>query len=185
LIDAFGSLGDGRDWEVWVVEYPGYGGRAGTPGKEAFIRAGREALDQLRAADRRPIHLLGESIGSGTASALAGELRSGIAGLLLLVPFARLEEVAREKFPYLPVRLLLRDKFDNVAALADFTGPAVFVVATRDEVVGADQGRKLAQSYRGPGLLVELPGAGHNDHRAGPTAEWVVRGSAFLLGRTP
>ena len=177
---AFEALGGGADWEVWILEYPGYGSRAGSPGKTAFIEAGRQAVRELLAADSRPLHLLGESIGSGTACALAGEMPDRIAGLALVVPFARLQEVAQEKFRWLPVDLLLRDKFDNIAALASYRGRVAIVVADSDEVVGAAQGRKLHDSYAGPKLLIVLSGAGHNSFDIHETAPWFGKAGAFL-----
>ena len=71
--DAFAGFGNGADWEVRIFEYPGYGPRPGPLGKSAFINEGRAALQELLAADPRPIFLLGESIGSGTACALAAD----------------------------------------------------------------------------------------------------------------
>jgi len=181
-IDAFQSLDGGADWEVWIFEYPGYGPRPGSPGKSAFLPAGRLALDELLAADSRPLFLLGESIGSGVASALAGEMRDRIAGLALVVPLARLQEVAQEKFPWLPAGLLLRDKFDNVAALASYQGRVAVVIADSDEVVGAAQGRKLHENYRGQKLLIVLEEAGHNSFDIQPPAAWFADVSAFLRG---
>lgn len=177
---AFGALGGGAEWEVRILEYPGYGSRPGALGRTACIGAGRGALQELLAADSRPLFLLGESIGSGTACALAAEMPDRIAGLALVLPFARLEEVAREKFPWLPVGLLLRDKFDNLAALAAYRGPVAVVVAAEDEVIGAAQGRKLHAGYAGPKLLIVLEGAGHNSIDVRPEAGWFRETSEFL-----
>ena len=179
-IDGFEALSGGADWEVWILEYPGYGSRSGSPGKKAFIDAGRQALKQLPDADSRPLHLLGESVGTGTACALTAEMPDLIAGLALVVPFARLQEVAQEKFRWLPVGLLLRDKFDNIAALSGYRGRVAVVVADSDEVVGAAQGRKLHDSYSGPKLLLVLSGAGHNSFDTHETAPWFGKAGAFL-----
>ena len=179
--DAFAGFGNGADWEVRIFEYPGYGPRPGPLGKSAFINEGRAALQELLAADPRPIFLLGESIGSGTACALAADSSAPIAGLALVVPFARLQEVAQEKFRWLPVGLLLRDKFDNVAALAGYRGRVVLVVASEDEVVGSAQGRKLHESCPAPKLLISLAGAGHNSIDIEPDAPWFRQTSEFLL----
>lgn len=181
-LDAFQSLDGGADWELWIFEYPGYGSRPGSPGKSAFLPAGRLALEELLAADSRPLFLLGESIGSGVACALAGEMPDRIAGLALVVPLARLQEVAQEKFRWLPVGLLLRDKFDNIAALASYRGRVAVVIADSDEVVGAAQGRKLHENYRGQKLLIVLEGAGHNSFDIQPHAAWIAKVSAFLRG---
>jgi uncharacterized protein len=178
--DSFGALDGGATWEVFVFEYPGYGARAGSPGRDAFIASGRAALDALLAADQRPLFLLGESIGSGTAAALAGSAPDRVAGAVMMIPFARLVEVAKAQFPLLPVSLLLRDKFDNIAALETYKRPVAVVLAENDEIIGAEQGRKLYDAYAGPKKLIVLPGASHNDFPHGPAAEWVREVSAFL-----
>ncbi len=180
--DAFSTLGGGAEWEVYIVEYPGYGARGGSPGKDAFIAAGRAAIESLPTTDVRPVFVLGESIGSGTASAVAGAMPGKIAGVAAVIPFARLAEVAGEKFPILPTGLLLRDKFDNIAALSAFTGPVGVVVASNDEVIGASQGRKLHDSLATRKHLIVLEGAGHNDFPVAPDAPWFRELSDFLLG---
>ena len=176
--DAFG--GGGRTWEVCILEYPGYGSREGSPGRNSFIAAGRAAVENLLATDKRPVFLLGESVGSGTAAALAGAMPEKIAGVVMVIPFARLEEVAKAKFPWLPVSLLLRDKSDNIAALTAFHGPVAFVIAEDDDVVGAAQGRKLHAAYAGPKKLIVLPGATHNNFPTEPDAQWFRDVSDFV-----
>jgi pimeloyl-ACP methyl ester carboxylesterase len=170
--DAFGGLTGRAGWEVFIFEYPGFGSRDGSPGKDSFIAAGRAAVEELLAADSRPLFLLGESIGSGSAAAIAGALPGKIAGAVMMIPFARLEEVAKAKLPWLPVGLLLRDKFDNIASLANYKRPVAFVIAENDEVVGAAQGRKLHAAYAGPKKLIVLPGATHNNFPTDPDAQW-------------
>ena len=173
--EAFGAA-----WEVCILEYPGYGSRDGSPGKDSFIAAGRAAVEDLLATDKRPVFLLGESIGSGPAAALAGEMPEKIAGAVMMIPFARLEEVAKAKFPWLPVSLLLRDKFDNIASLGSFHGPVVFVVAENDDVIGPAQGRKFHTAYAGPKKLIVLPGATHNSFPSEPDAPWFREAGDFL-----
>lgn len=170
----------GGHWEVYLFEYPGYGSRDGKPGKSAFIEAGTAAVENLLSTDSRPIFLLGESIGSGTAAAIAGAMPAKIGGVALMLPFARLEEVAKEKFPWLPVSLLLRDKFDNIGALSTYRRPIAVIVAEKDEVVGSAQGHKLYEAYAGPKKLIILPNATHNRFPSGPDAEWFREVSLFF-----
>ena len=70
-IEALEQVDGGRCWEVILFEYPGFGARPGRPGEKAFLAAGAEAVDQLMREDHRPVYLLGESIGTGPACALA------------------------------------------------------------------------------------------------------------------
>ena len=182
-ITGFQRLDDGRLWEVYLFEYPGYGARSGKLGQESFTEAGLEAIGVLKAADSRPIYLLGESLGSGLACALAQRRPKDVAGLFLFTPYARMSDVAAHRFGFLPVRLMLRDPWDNLAALHDYHGPMAMLIAGDDEVVTAPQGRLLFESYTGPKRLWIEPGATHNtvDFSA-----WVPRGarrsvSEFLL----
>jgi pimeloyl-ACP methyl ester carboxylesterase len=178
--EALSRLG----WDVFLFEYPGYGARGGNPGREAFLSSGRAAIEELLGTDARPLFLLGESVGSGTAAALAAELPGKIRGIALVIPFARLVEVARWHFPYLPVGLLLRDKYDNIAALEKYHGPIIFVIAEKDEVVSPQQGRKLHDAYAGPKRLITLSNATHNAFPTNYSAAWWKEVSDFL-GSSP
>ena len=175
-VQGLASLG----FEVYLFEYPGYGARAGSPSKKAFVEAGRAALAGLLATDLQPLCLLGESIGSGTACALAAEMPGQVAAVALVTPFARLSEVAQNHLRFLPVGWLLRDRFDNLAALAQYHGPVAFVVAGNDEVVGTNQGLRLYQAYAGPKELTMLPNAGHNQLPLDPAAGWWREVAAVL-----
>jgi hypothetical protein len=179
LIDGFEALGD--DWEVYLFEYPGFGARPGKIGERPFIEAGGAALATLAATDARPIFLLGESLGSGLACALAGRHPASVRGLFLLTPFARLTEVGAHHFPWLPVRLLMRDRWDNIAALEAYRGPVAVLIASEDEVVTAAQGRALFESCAGPKRLWIETGASHNTIDFSRGAAWWRGVSAWLL----
>lgn len=183
FVHAFAAVANGTCWEVSLLEYSGYGARTGTPGERSLADAAAGALAQLQREDTRPIYLLGESLGSGVACGLAAAFPNAVRGLVLITPFTSLTEVGAQHYPYLPVRLLLRDRYDNVAALQRFAGPVAIVVAGRDEVVPAELGRNLHAGYAGPKRLWEHPGAGHNllDYR--PGADWTTEVSDFLLPR--
>ena len=184
-LDAFQSLDGGAKWEVFLFEYPGYGARPGDVGRKSFLTAGKAAVEELLATDTRPVFILGESVGSGVASDIVDALPTRIAGLALVTPFARMQEVAHAQFPWLPTSLILRDKYDNIAALAHYPGPVAIVIAAEDEVVGPDQGRKLHDNYPGRKTLITLPGVGHNYLPTGRNAEWFQRISDFLRSTSP
>jgi hypothetical protein len=182
---GFEELDDGRTWEVLLFEYPGYGARPGEIGERLFIEAGIKALDSLAAADARPIYLLGESLGSGLACALAGRAPQRVAGLFLVTPYARLVDVAAHHYGFIPVRWMLRDSWDNVAALRHYSGPLATLIAGKDEVVTAAQGRRLFDQYASPKRLWVEPGAHHNTLDFEIAAPWWREVSDFLLIGTP
>lgn len=145
-----------------LLEYPGYGPRDGEPSEKALVADARAALRRLKAEAPGPVFLLGESLGSGVAVQAAAAERGAVAGLLLVVPFARMTEVAAGHYPYLPMKVLLRDRWDSLEAVRGYPGPVAILIAERDEVVGADQGRRLAQGCPGPVRVWEVPRVGHN-----------------------
>jgi uncharacterized protein len=170
----------GAGTEVILFEYPGYGPRSGEPSQDRLVEAGERALVSLRQEAPGPVWLLGESLGSGVACAVAARRSADVAGLFLVTPFARMTDVAAWHYPYLPVRLLLRDRWDSLAALAGYPGPVGLFIAGRDEVVGASQGHALASSLGGRARYWEQPDAGHNDFTTRPDAYPWPEVRAFL-----
>ena len=180
---AAGFLSLGVGWEVYLFEYPGYGARPGAPSESDIKAAAASAMEMLLAEDARPVYLVGESLGSGVATWLASTFGTQSAGLLLVTPFTSLADVAGHHYGGLPAKALLRERYDSNAALDQYQGPVAFVVAGKDEIVPAALGRQLYESYRGPRLLREQPGAGHNSLDFNPGAAWWREVADFWLSR--
>lgn len=152
--------------EVFLLEYPGYGPRGGTPSQRSIVGAAVEGIDALGGDGSLPILLAGESLGSA-AVALATVERPAVAGCLLLTPLKGVPEVARRHLPWLP-SLAIRDRFDAAGALARYRGPVAFLVAGADEVVFPDLGQALHDGFSGPKRLWIQEGRGHNTVRYEP-----------------
>jgi len=146
---------------LYVLEYPGYGLREGNPSMESMNRAASEAYQLLRTRNQNtPVCVLGESIGSGPACALAQE-KVPPDMIVLVVPFDSLVSVASRRFYFLPVGLLLRDAWNNVEALRHYAGPLEIFGATDDAIIPIEHARTLARQIPGA-HFVAIPG-GHND----------------------
>ena len=169
-------------WTVHLLEYPGYGSREGQPGEDAFIAAAVEAIEQLRSEDPdKPIYVLGESIGSGVATQVAARNREIVSGILLVTPFTNIAAVARLHYPRVLVNAILRDRFDNEAALAGYDGRVGFLLAGRDEVVSTELGRALYEGFDGSKRLWVQEEAGHNTLDFSARSSWWEEASEFLL----
>lgn len=146
-----------------LVGYRGYGGNPGSPTEEGLYRDGRAALDHLAAlgvpADR--IVIYGESLGSGVAVQMAAEREIG--ALVLEAPFTSAADVGAGAYPFLPVRLLIRDRYDSVTKIADIGAPVLIVHGEADRTVPVRLGRALFAAAREPKQAVFIPGAGHED----------------------
>jgi uncharacterized protein len=156
---------------VYILEYPGYGSRAGTPSKRSLDRAAIEAYQYLRGAyPTKPICVVGESIGTGPACLIARQ-STPPARVVLIVPFDDLRSVAAEHVPWLPVTLVLGNSWNNVEALANYRGPVDIFGARNDEVIPVHHAEALACAVPQARLRI-LPG-GHN--------EWSLQGAAVQI----
>jgi hypothetical protein len=144
---------------VYVLEYPGYGQRSGTPSRRAFDDAARAGYADLRQRfPGKPVCVAGESLGSGPASVLSRESPAPDK-IVLVVPFERITDVARDHVHYLPVSLILAGTWDNIDALRGYAGPIEIFGAERDEVIDVKHARALAASL--PQAKFHLIPGGH------------------------
>jgi hypothetical protein len=149
---------------VLLFDYRGYGGNPGSPSEEGLaldVRAARAwLLEEARVPAGRLLYL-GESLGCGVVTGLAVEHPP--AGLVLRSPFTDLAAVGAEHYPFLPVRLLLRDRFPVAEQVARVRVPTTVVLGTGDTIVPPAQSRAVADAAGSLHRRVEVPGAGHND----------------------
>ena len=156
--------------DVFVLEYPGYGARKGSPSKKHFDAAAEEAFRLL--PTKTPRYIVSESIGTGVACDLAKVHPDEIAGMALLAPYHNLASVAQRRIWFLPTYFFLLDRFNPEKSLKAYHGPVKFVVAGDDEIIGPASGIRLFKSYTGPKDLQIVAGAHHNDVAAEPPDWW-------------
>ncbi len=146
---------------LYILEYPGYGRRPGKPSMKSINAAAIEAFTELRKKfPDLPIGVIGESLGTGPASYLCSRDVSPDR-LVLIVPYNKLLTVAKEHVRYLPVSLLMRDKWDNGKALANYKRPIDIFAATNDTVIPIHHARSLAATI--PHARFHEMNCGHND----------------------
>jgi fermentation-respiration switch protein FrsA (DUF1100 family) len=149
---------------VLLFDYRGYGGNPGSPSEDGLardVRAAREYLvDEAGLAADRVLYY-GESLGAAVVTELAAEHPP--AGLVLRSPFVDLASVGQAHYPFVPVRLLLKDDYPLVEHLAEVKAPVTVVYGDRDSVVPAEQSRTVAESAPRLWRLLEVAGADHND----------------------
>jgi pimeloyl-ACP methyl ester carboxylesterase len=156
--------------EIYILEYPGYGARPGAPSQQTLFDAATEALTLL--TKNGPVHLVGESLGTGVAAYLAGQNPKTVTAILMIAPYHNLTDVAQSTMPILPVGLMLRDRYPAARYLQNYHGPVAVLLAGDDTVVPNPFGRKLYDTYAGPKKLWLIPHAGHNDVFLRPADWW-------------
>ncbi len=155
--------------DVYILEYPGYGPREGSPGEASLLAAADEAFQLL--PKNLPVYVISESLGTGVAAHLAKKYPASVAGLALFVPYDKLASVAENHVPFLPAYYLLWDRYEPVEWLKEYHGPVKVIVAGSDEIIPPRLGERLYESYAGPKILQIIPGARHGSTTA-ETPDW-------------
>ncbi len=185
LFFLHGNGGNARGWahavaafpgNAYVLEYPGYGERAGSPTEASLKEAALTAFDAIPTHGRTVVG--GQSLGTGVAEVLLRGRATQIALLVLITPFTSLEDVAKTTQPIIPVGLLLRDKFRLLPAWLSYEGRSYVLVAELDEVVPRRLSDQFPKERGANRQAVVVPGVDHNSIEIGPR-QW----EAFLAGK--
>lgn len=149
---------------VLLFDYRGYGGNPGTPSEKGLHRDALAALDYLAGrpeVDPSRIIYFGESIGAAVMVGLAAERPP--AGLVLRSPFTSLADVGQLHYPWLPVRSLLRDRYEATATVARVEVPLLVIAGEKDSIVPTGQSRTVYDAASGTKRFIQIDGADHND----------------------
>jgi hypothetical protein len=145
-----------------AVNYRGYGGSTGEPTEQGLVIDAETAY--AFAAARYPvarIAVLGESLGTGVAVALAAERQIG--RLILWAPFTSTADVAALHYPFAPVHWLMKDQFRSDARIGQVKAPLLILHGARDPVVPIQFGERLFALAHEPKRFVRYPDGEHED----------------------
>ncbi|MGD9867155.1 MAG: alpha/beta hydrolase [Hyphomicrobiales bacterium] len=148
---------------VFYLNNRGYGGSQGQPGEAANVKDAFAAYDHLVAegVDPRDIFVYGESLGSGQAVKLGAE--KPVAAIGLEAPLMSTVHVGKRTYWFLPLGLILRDRFDNLRNVRSVKAPVVVVHGKHDEVIPLSHGEAVFAAANEPKEFVLIPDAGHSD----------------------
>ncbi|HXF53061.1 MAG TPA: alpha/beta hydrolase [Hyphomicrobiaceae bacterium] len=149
---------------MFIMSYRGYGGSTGSPSEAANVADAKLAHDWLLRSGVSPERLVlyGESLGSGVAVQVA--LKKPVAGVILDAPYTSIADLGAEVYPFLPVRLLLWDRYNTIDHIARLKAPLLVLHGERDRTVPLEMGKRVFEAAAGPKRLATFPAAGHSDH---------------------
>lgn len=170
---------------VLILDYRGYGDSEGKPseaGTRHDARAGWEHLVRSRGFEPGRIVLFGRSLGGAVAARLAADLAAEAApprALILESTFTSVPDLGAELYPWLPVRLISRLRYDTLGLMARIDAPVLVVHSREDEIIPFAHGERLFAAARGPKRLLPLRG-GHNTGHHLSRAAYRAGLAAFL-----
>ena len=154
-----------RGFRVLLFDYRGFGDNPGSPSERGLAhdaRAAREYLVGRRDVDATRLIYFGESLGTAVAVELAVEHPP--AALILRSPFTSMADVGQYHYWWLPVRLLIRDRFETLQRIGRVKSPLLVIAGERDSIVPIDQSRRVYDSaVNVPKQFLSIPNADHND----------------------
>jgi len=143
---------------VFLFDYRGYGRSSGNPNERGLYRDAKAAYRYVRQrAPASPLFIYGTSLGGGVATDLA--LHRYVTGLILEDTFTSIEDMARYRFPKLPVDWLVSERFDNLSKISRIAVPVLFYHSIDDEVVPYAMGRRLYEHAHSPKRFITLRGS--------------------------
>lgn len=145
---------------LFLLHYRGYGGSTGTPTEQANHRDATALFEKVR--EQHPdVAIVGRSLGSGVAVRLASQRPAS--RLILITPYDSVEDIASSEFPYVPVRWLLREKYESGSYAPNVKAPTTIIAAQNDEVIPRASTDKLfARFQKGVASMKVIPETGHN-----------------------
>ncbi len=145
-----------------AIAYRGFSGSTGTPTEKGLFIDGLAGYDWLRARGfaAQDIVIHGHSLGTGVATYVATQRPAR--ALILEAPFTAASDVGQERYPYVPVTLLMHDHFANRDRIKDVHMPVMIAHGTADSVIPFAEGQKLYDLANAPKVFVAMPGSDHN-----------------------
>jgi pimeloyl-ACP methyl ester carboxylesterase len=166
------------DRAVYLVHYRGYGGNAGSPSESLLIADAQAIYDSLE-PHHEQIAVMGRSLGSGVATALA-TVRP-VENIILVTPYDSIARVAADHYGWAPVRWLVKDSYDSAERMKDVRVPVLVLIAARDDVVLRPRSDALVAAIPSTLRRVKVfPNATHNDINLQPGYRESMR--EFLAG---
>lgn len=163
-------------FNVFILDYRGYGKSDGVPSEEGLYRDGEAAyayLTATRGVAPSRIVLFGRSLGTTVAIELG--TRHAVGALIVESGFTSAPEVGRLHYGWLPglVMRAMTHEFDSLSKVRRLRAPALYVHGGMDTIIPTEMGRRLFEASSEPKEWYEIPGAGHND-------TWVVGGADYF-----
>jgi uncharacterized protein len=150
------------DTAALLVNYRGYGASTGAPGEKELFNDAIAIFDEITERyNPEKIYLMGRSLGSGVASYVAAQ--RSVTGVILITPFDSIAAIAKRRFPYLPVEMVLQHKFSSIKYATRFTAPSLVIYGGRDTTVLPSQTQKLIEQIQGETTVEYIEAAEHNN----------------------
>ena len=141
---------EGMNINFLIIAWRGFSGNKGTPSEKGLYDDGKSAINWLikKGVEEQNLVIYGESLGTGVATQLAQN--NNFAGIILETPFTSMVHAAKIFYPYVPVNLILKDKFENYKKIKNINSPILVMHGEADQIVPFSMGKKIYEIANDP-----------------------------------
>ena len=138
------------DINILLISWRGFSGNEGSPTEENLYKDAKAAIKWLnrKEVENNKIILYGESLGTGVAVEIGK--KNNFNSIILESPFTSMENAAKIYYPYLPVKLLLKDKYNSISKIKKITTPILIMHGKKDDIVPFSMGKELFEKANNP-----------------------------------
>ena len=138
------------DINILLISWRGFSGNEGSPTEENLYKDAKAAIKWLnrKEVENNKIILYGESLGTGVAVEIGK--KNNFNSIILEAPFTSMENAAKIYYPYLPVKLLLKDKYNSISKIKKITTPILIMHGKKDDIVPFSMGKELFEKANNP-----------------------------------
>jgi fermentation-respiration switch protein FrsA (DUF1100 family) len=138
------------DVNFLIVAYRGFSGNQGKPSEQGLYEDARSTLNwlKIKGVKEKNLILYGESLGTAVAIEIAQN--KDLAGIILESPFTSMVELAQKYYPFIPVRFLLKDKYETIKKLPNINSPLLVLHGRLDSIVPFSMSEELFKKANKP-----------------------------------
>jgi predicted alpha/beta-fold hydrolase len=160
-----------KSFDIVAFNYRGFVKSTGKPSQTALFSDALKIYDKY--GKNRKVILVGRSLGTGVATYLAS--KRDIKGLILITPYDSIASIGQKMYPFLPVKLLSKHKFESVKYMLDVKAPVGLIEVENDETIAKYHFDKLKEKVQNLALHVELKNTTHGDVLNHPDFEKTIK----------
>ena len=138
------------DVNILIISWRGFSGNLGEPTEKNLYNDARKSVEWLNdnGVINKNIILYGESLGTGVATELGQD--NSFSGIVLESPFTSIADAAKIYYPYLPIDLLIKDRYDSLKKIKNINIPILIMHGKKDDVVPFKMGVELFETANNP-----------------------------------
>jgi len=146
-----------------LINYRSFGLSQGVISEKTMFGDALEVYDKLITnpeIDANNVIVIGRSIGTGVATYLSSQRK--VNATVLITPYENMIDVAFEKYPFVPISLLIKHRFESDTYAPSISTPMLALISANDKIIPKHHAYKLKEAWKGKTEALEV----NEDHNS-------------------